>query len=93
MMCYPVQPRDKIFVKSYGFLPSAKIMSKYICKNISKCLSGKYSQKLLDHTKESATDALETPFIKAIQETVKANGDLISNKIAYKQLQKSRELQ
>ena len=84
MMCYPVQPRDKIFVKSYGFLSSAKNMSKCICKNISKCLSGKYSQKLLDHTKESAADALETPSIKAIQETVKANGDLISNKIAYK---------
>ena len=38
MMCYSVQPSDKIFIKSYGFLPSAKYMSKYFCKNISKLL-------------------------------------------------------
>ena len=28
-------------------------------KNISKNLSSKYSQKLLDHAKQSATDALK----------------------------------
>ena len=29
-------------------------------KNIGKNLRGKYSQKLLDHAKESATDTLKT---------------------------------
>ena len=29
-------------------------------KNISKNLSGKYNQKLLDHAKQSSTDALKT---------------------------------
>ena len=29
-------------------------------KNISKSLSSKYSQKLLDHAKQSAADALRT---------------------------------
>ena len=29
-------------------------------KNISKNLSSKYGQKLLDHAKQSATDALKT---------------------------------
>ena len=29
-------------------------------KNLSKNLSGKYSQKLLDHAKESATDSVKT---------------------------------
>ena len=29
-------------------------------KNTSKNLSSKYSQKLLDHAKQSATDALKT---------------------------------
>ena len=58
MMTYSVQPRDRIFVKSYGFLSFVKNMGKSIGKNISKNLSGKYSpgmlamhQKLLDHAK------------------------------------------
>ena len=58
-MRYPVQPRDQIFVKGYGFLPFAKNMGKNIAKNISKNLSGKDRQKLFDHTKQSATDALK----------------------------------
>ena len=29
-------------------------------KKVSKNLSGKYRQKLFDHTKQSATDALKT---------------------------------
>ena len=35
-------------------------MGKNIGKNTSKNLSGKYSQKLLDHAKQSATDAHKT---------------------------------
>ena len=59
MTRYLVQPRDRIFVKGYRFLPFAKNMGKNIGKNISKNLSGKYSQKLLDHAKHSVTDALK----------------------------------
>ena len=55
-MRYSVQPRDRMFVKGYGFLSFAK----NIGKNISKNLSGKYSQKLLDHAKQSAADAIKT---------------------------------
>ena len=47
---YSIQPRDKIFIKGYGFLSFAKNMGTNIGKNISKSLSGKYSQKSLDHT-------------------------------------------
>ena len=35
-------------------------MSKTIGKNISKDLTGKYSQKPLDHAKQSGADALKT---------------------------------
>ena len=35
-------------------------------KNISKNLSSKYSQKLLHHAKQSATDALKTVSKRAI---------------------------
>ena len=47
MMRYSVQPRDRIFVKSYRFLSFAKNMSKNIGKNVSKNLykySHQYSQ-------------------------------------------------
>ena len=39
-------------------------MTKNIDKDINKKLSGKYSQKILDHTKESAADALKTASMK-----------------------------
>ena len=50
---YSVQPRNRIFVKVYGFLPFTRNMGKNIGKNISKILISKYSQKILDHTKQS----------------------------------------
>ena len=37
-----------------------KRMGKNIGKNISKSLNSKYSQQILDHAKQSATDALKT---------------------------------
>ena len=35
-------------------------------ENVSKNLGSKYSQKLVDHAKQSATDALKTASKKAI---------------------------
>ena len=63
---YSLQPRDRIFVKGYGFLSFAKNMARNNGKNISNSLSGKYSEKLLDHAKQTAGDALKTAFKKAI---------------------------
>ena len=60
MTRYSVQPRDRIFVKCYGFLSFAKYMGRNIGKNISKNLSSKYSQKLIYHAQQSATNALKT---------------------------------
>ena len=59
-MRYSVQPRDQIFVKDYEFLSFSKNMSKNNGKNKSRNLSGKYSQKHLDHNKQSRADALKT---------------------------------
>ena len=82
MSRYSVQPRDRTLVKGYGFLPFAKNMGENIGKNISQNLSGKYSpgmlavyQKLLDHAKQSATDAFKTTSKRVIQKTVEATGD------------------
>ena len=91
MARYSVQPRDQIFVKGYVFLSFDKNMGKNFGKNISNSLSGKYSpgmlaehQKLLDHAKTSATDALKTSSKSVIQKTAEATGDFIGNKIADK---------
>ena len=59
-MRYSTEPGDWIFVKGYRFLSFAGNMSKITGKKISKNLSSKYSQKHLDHAKQSATDALKT---------------------------------
>ena len=67
MMCYSVQLRYQIFVKGYVFLSFPKNMVRNISKNICKNLSGKYSQTLLNHTKESATDVFVTASEIAIQ--------------------------
>ena len=59
-------------------------MGKNIAKNISKSSTGKYSQRLLDHAKQSATDVFKTDSKRAIQETAEATDDVIGNKIANK---------
>ena len=56
-------------------------MGKNIGKNIRKNLSGKYSQKPLDHVKISATDANKTTSKTVIQKTAEATCNLIGNKI------------
>ena len=73
-MRYPIELRDRIYVKGYGFLSFAK--------NIGKKISNKYGQKLLDSAKKSATDAIKTTPKKATQKTTEATGYVIVNKIA-----------
>ena len=73
---------NKEIVKGYVFLSLVKYISKNIDKNISKDLRYKYSQKLLDHAKKSATDELETISKRVIQKSSEATGNLIGNKTA-----------
>ena len=75
-MRYSIEPRDRIYVKGYGFLSFAK--------NIGKSLSNKYGQKLLNSAKKSTTDAIKTVSKRVIQKTAEATGDLIGNKIVDK---------
>ena len=90
MTRHSIHPRDPIFLKSYGFLSFAKNTIKHKGKNINKNLSGKYSQKLLNHAKRSATDARKTTSRKVIQKTAEGFGDLIGNQIADKVMKVSR---
>ena len=75
-MRYSIEPKDKIFVKGYGFLSFAE--------NIGKNLSGEYSQELLDSAKKSTTDELKTTSKRAIQKISEATGDLIDNSLLIK---------
>ena len=91
IMRYSVQPSDRIFVQGYGFLSFAKNKGKNIGKNVSKNLTGKYGpgmlvmrQELLDHAKQSTTDAIKTSSKRVIWKIAEATGDLTGNKIADK---------
>ena len=47
-MRYSIEPKNRIYVKRYGFLSFAKSLSK------------KYSQKHIDAAKKSTTDTVKT---------------------------------
>ena len=69
----PVQPRDRIFVKRLWIFVFCQKMGENTGKNISKILSGKYSQKNFDQAKKSATDALKTTSKRIIQKSTRNN--------------------
>ena len=71
-MRYSIEPRDRVYVKGYGYMSFARSMS------------NKYGKKLVDTAKKSATDAIKTASKRAIQKTAEAMGDLVGNKIADK---------
>ena len=73
-MRYSIEPRDRIYLKGYGFLSFPK--------NMGKSLSNKYGQKLNDSAKKSTTDTIKTASKRTIQKTAKDTGDFIGNKIA-----------
>ena len=75
-MRYSIEPRDRLYVKGYGFLS--------FTKNMGKRLSNKHGQKLLDSAKRSTTDTIKTALKRAIQKAAEETGDLIGNKIADK---------
>ena len=76
--------RNRMFVKLYEFLSFAKDMRKSLGKNISKKISCKYSQKLIDPAKQSATDALKTASKREILKAAEAIVDLIGNTVTDK---------
>ena len=51
-MRHSIEPKDRVYVKGYGFLSFAK--------NMGTRLSNKYGQIILDSTKNSTPDAIKT---------------------------------
>ena len=80
-MRYSIEPRERRYVKGYGFLSFARNLGTLATK-VAKNLNDKYGQKLADSAKKSATDALKIAGKKAIQKTAEASGDLAGNFIA-----------
>ena len=67
-MRHSIEPRERRYVKGYGLLSFAE--------NISRNLSNKYGQKLVNTAKKSATDALKISSKSVIQKTAEATGEL-----------------
>ena len=74
-MARSFQPRENI-----GFCLLPKILVKNTGNNVSKNLSGKYSQKPIVHAKQSATNAFKTALKKATEKIVEENGNLLGEK-------------
>ena len=68
-MRYSIEPRERRYVKGYGFL------------SFARNLNDKYGQKLADSAKKSATDPLKLAGKRAMQKTAEATRDLAGNKI------------
>ena len=67
-MRYSIKPRERRYVKGYGFM------------SFARNFNDKYSKSLMDVSNTFA----ETAGKKILKETAKATGDLIGNKIADK---------
>ena len=71
-MLYSIEPRDRRYVKGYGFV------------SFARNFSDKYSKSLMDKGIDVSKTFAKTAGKKVLKETAKANGDLICNKIADK---------
>ena len=71
-MCYSIEPRERRYVKGYGFM------------SLGRNFSDKYSKSLMDKGIDVSKKFAKTAGKKILKETAKGTGDLIGNKIADK---------
>ena len=69
-MRYSIEPRERRYVKGYGFMSFAKYFS------------DKYSKSLMDKGIDVSKTFAKTAGRKILKETAEETGDLIGNKIA-----------
>ena len=80
-MRYSIEPRERRFVKGYGFM------------SFARNFSDKYSKSLMDKGIDVSKKFAKTAGKKILKETAKATGDLIGNKIADKIICASKKSQ
>ena len=61
-----IEPRERRYVKRYGFLSFARNIGTHAAK-VVKNMSNKYSQKLVNTAKKSAADGIKTASKRAIK--------------------------
>ena len=71
-MRYSIEPRERRYVKGYGFM------------SFARNFNDKYSKSLMDKGIDLSKTFAKTAGKKILKETAKATGDLIGNKIADK---------
>ena len=71
-MRYSIEPRERRYVKGYGFM------------SFARNFSDKYSKSLMDKGIDLSKTFAKTAGKKILEKTAKATGDLIGNRIADK---------
>ena len=99
-MRYSIEPRERSYVKGYGFLSFARDFgNKYGKKLMNTAIktgthfNSKYSKKLTDTAIKTRKDFATIAGKKIVHKTAEATGDLIGNKIADKITSASKKSQ
>ena len=99
-MRYSVEPRERRYIKGYGFLSFARNFGiKYGKKLINTAIktgtnfNSKYGKKLTDTAIKTGKDFTTIAGKKIVHKTAEATGDLIGNKIADKITSASKKSQ
>ena len=99
-MRYSIEPRERRYIKGYGFLSFARNFGyKYGKKLMNTAIktgtniNSKYSKKLADIAIKTGKDFATIAGKKIVHKTAEATGDLIGNKIADKITSASKKSQ
>ena len=97
-MRYSIEPRERRYVKGYGFMSFARNFGKKYGKKLMNTaiktgtsFNSKYGKKLTDAAIKTGKDFATTAGKKIVHKSAKATGDLIGNKIADKITSASRK--
>ena len=90
-MRYSIEPRERRYIKGYGFLSFARNFGNKYGKNLMNTaiktvanFNSKYGKKLTDKAIKTGKDFATIAGKKIVHKSAEATGDLIDNKIADK---------
>ena len=96
-MRYSIEPRERRYIKGYGFLSFAKNFSNKYGKKLMNIaiktgtnFNSKYSKKLTDTAMKTCKDFTTIAGKKIVHKSAEATGDLIGHKITAKPSKKSQ---
>ena len=97
-MRYSIEPRERRYIKGYGFLSFARNFGNKYGKKLmntaikaSANFKSKYGKKLTDNAIKTCKDFAMTAGKKIVLKSAEATGDLIGNKIADKIISVSKK--